>query len=89
MLKRDELGGACPDLIIACDCIFAPIFGSSFLLLQMLTFLAGPGTTVLLAVERRKDDGAEAFFEQAAEAGFETTLRLRVERVLLCEMVRR
>ena len=54
----------------------------------MIQALAGPETIVILALERRKDDGAEAFFEQAAAAGFATELRLRRERVLVCEMRR-
>ena len=87
-IKQEHLDTEAPDLLIACDCIFQPLFGSAFLLLQMIQALAGPETIVILALERRKDDGAEAFFEQAAAAGFATELRLRRERVLVCEMRR-
>lgn len=121
-LLNQELGGRAPSVILACDCIFAPLFGESFLLLRMLLALAalpaapaplvpptapsddtplsrppngtlppGPpdGTLVLLSLERRPGDGADAFFAQAARAGFETTVARREGRVLICEMVRR
>ena len=87
-IKQEHLESEAPDLLIACDCIFQPLFGSAFLLLQMIQALAGPETIVILALERRKDDGAEAFFEQAGAAGFATELRLRRERVIVCEMRR-
>ena len=88
-LKAEHLGGKAPDVILACDCIFAPLFGSSFLLLEMLCALAAvETTTTLLALERRYDDGAEAFFEQATAAGFASTVQLRCARVLVVEMVR-
>mmetsp|Transcript_5321 Transcript_5321/g.16255 ORF Transcript_5321/g.16255 Transcript_5321/m.16255 type:complete len:393 (-) Transcript_5321:358-1536(-) len=99
-LLEVEFEGSPPATIIACDCIFAPLFGESFLLLRMLLALAAPmpsnkdalqagppdGTLVLLALERREGDGADAFFAQAAEVGFVTRLTRRVGRVVLCEM---
>lgn len=124
-LLNRELRGRAPSIILACDCIFAPLFGESFLLLLMLLALAAPpaepvpaapltgppsgtlpppplaspdvasppgppdGTLVLLSLERRPGDGAEAFFAQAARAGFETTVVRREGRVLVCEMMRR
>lgn len=87
-LLREQLDGRPPDVLIACDCIFQPIFGSAFLLLQMVQALAAAHTVVLLALERRDGDGADEFFAQAARAGFETTLRVRRHRVLVCEMRR-
>lgn len=87
-LLATELGGERPGLIIACDCIFAPLFGDAFLLLQMLLALAGPDTAVIIGIERRPADGAPAFFTQAAEAGFDTTVLQQHERVLVCEMRR-
>lgn len=55
---------------------------------QMLMLLAGPHTTILVGLERRPGDGAAAFFTSAAAEGFETTLRLQRNRVVVCEMRR-
>lgn len=85
-LRRTHLDGRSPDVLIACDCIFAPLFGSAFLLLRMIMALADTHTIVLLALERRHDDGAEEFFAQADAAGFAITLRARHGRVIVCEM---
>lgn len=88
-LRATHLDGACPDMLIACDCIFQPLFGDSFLLLQMLCALCAPErTVVLIALERRPNDGADAFFAQAASRGFHSKLLLRKERVLVVEMRR-
>ena len=100
--RHEHLGGAPPDVVLACDCIFAPLFGDAYLLLEMLLHLcrdgsgagqgadgggAGGGSTVaLLALERRTDDGAEGFFMQAVAAGFSVRLCARHGRVLICEM---
>ena len=88
-LVQRHLGGEPPGLIIACDCIFAPMFGDTFLLLTMLRALAAPQTRILVGLERRPDDGAEAFFAHADAAGFVSTLLLRVARVVVVEMRRR
>ena len=81
-----NIGGK-PDVIIACDCIFAPLFGDSFLLLEMLTLLSSRDTYILLGVERRKDDGVDRFFECARDAGFETRDAACVNsNILLVEM---
>ena len=88
-LRREHYGGGSPEVILACDCIFAPLFGDAFLLLQMLELLAGDSTTVLLGLERRRNDGAERFFECAEEAGFEVSAISTHARVVLCEMRRR
>lgn len=84
--KAEHLEGKAPDCIIACDCIFAPIFGSAFLLLQMLLAFAAPSTIMLVILERRDDDGAEPFFEQALAAGFHIVCVQRHRRVVACEM---
>jgi hypothetical protein len=55
-----------------CDCIFAPLFGDSFLLLDVLLMLSGEGTRVLVSSERRPEDGIDRFFESARERGFDT-----------------
>lgn len=84
----EELGGP-PDVLLACDCIFAPLFGDAFLLLQMLDLLAGPNTVALVALERRQGDGAERFFECACEAGFAVSPpRLEQGAVVLFELTR-
>ena len=89
-LCSQHLDGKKPDVIIACDCVFAALFGAPYLLLEMLMLLTeeGGGTKILLALERRVDDGADGFFAQAAEAGFSTRLVFRLGRVLICEMER-
>ncbi len=84
-----NLGGK-PDLIIACDCIFAPLFGDSFLLLEMLLLLSSQDTYVLLGVERRNGDGVDRFFDCAREAGFEIRNAKDLNsKVLLVEMRKR
>lgn len=88
----EQLGGRKPDVIIATDCIFSPLFGDTFLLLRMLDLLAGPHTTALVALERRSGDGAPRFFECAREAGFEVSPARVVSdahAVLLFELTRR
>ena len=86
LLAHPLLGGARPDILIACDCIFMPLFGGPFLLLQMLLLLAGPHTHILVGLERRPDDGAESFFQEAADAGFVTKVCFQRGRVVVCEM---
>ncbi|KAL1527452.1 hypothetical protein AB1Y20_016117 [Prymnesium parvum] len=85
-LVTKHFNGQPPGVIIACDCIFAPMFGDSFLLLEVLSALAGPKTRIIVGLERRPKDGAEAFFTLAERAGFRTTLLLRVDRVVVVEM---
>ena len=87
-LREQHFAAAAPDVIIACDCIFAPIFGDSFLLLRMLIALASSRTLCIVALERRPNDGAEAFFEQAVAAGFDVAVCMRRERVVVCQMRR-
>ena len=86
LLARSELQHTRPDVLIACDCIFMPLFGGPFLLLQMLSLLAGPHTVILVALERRPDDGAEGFFHEAAMAGFSAQVCFQRGRVVCCEM---
>jgi predicted nicotinamide N-methyase len=81
-----HLGGGAPDVIVSCDCIFADLFDSNFLLLDVLSEIASPATAILLGFERRPGDGVERFFAQAAARGFRTTLRRRSQRVLVCEL---
>ena len=88
-LIAERFDGQPPSIILACDCIFAPLFGGSHLLLRMLAVLAGPASTILIALERRPEDDAERFFALAAETGFEVRLLTRVARVVVCEMWRR
>lgn len=87
-LLAEELGGVRPDVILACDCIFAPLFGDAYLLLNMLQALASPSTVSIVALERRPGDGAPAFFAQAAEAGFVTRLLVQHMRIVICELRR-
>ena len=56
--------------------------------LRMLKVLAGPASTVIVALERRPDDDAESFFKLATEAGFGIQLLLQKDRVILCELWR-
>jgi predicted nicotinamide N-methyase len=86
LLAHSLLDGSHPDVLIACDCIFMPLFGGPFLLLQMLLLLAGPHTHILIGLERRPDDGAESFFQEAAAAGFTTQVCFQRGRVVVCEM---
>ena len=88
LLSHPHLRGEPPDVLLACDCIFLPIFGSSFLLLRMLVALAGPNTVILIGLERRDGDGAESFFRKAAEEGFTSTVCAQHKRVLVIEMRR-
>ena len=81
-----HLGGGAPDVIVSCDCIFADLFDSNFLLLDVLSEIASPATVILLGFERRPGDGTERFFAQAAARGFRATLRRRCQRVLVCEL---
>ncbi len=83
-----NLDGAPPGVIVACECIFSPLFGDTHLLLNVLCALAGPRTRILVGLERRPDDGAEAFFAHAERAGFATTLLLRLDRVVVAGMRR-
>lgn len=85
-LVKQHLDGQPPGVIIACDCIFAPMFGDTFLLLEVLRSLAGPETLVIVGLERRPKDGAEAFFAHADKAGFNSHLLLQVERVVVAQM---
>lgn len=88
----EQLGGRKPDVIIAADCIFSPLFGDTFLLLRMLDLLAGPHTTALVALERRAGDGGPRFFECAREAGFDISPPRVVSdthAVLMFELTRR
>jgi predicted nicotinamide N-methyase len=50
-LVADHFGGRAPSLILACDCIFEPLFGEAHLLLRMLVVLADAQTTVIPAPE--------------------------------------
>ena len=50
-LVVDHFGGRAPSLILACDCIFEPLFGEAHLLLRMLVVLADTQTTVIPAPE--------------------------------------
>jgi len=76
------------DVIIACDCVFAPLFGDSFLLLNMLEVLTttnatntscstcstSPPPRVLLGIERRLNDGVDGFFV-AAQKSFDVHVK--------------
>ena len=86
LLSHAHLNGTRPDVLLACDCIFTPLFGGPFLLLEMLTALAGPHTAILVALERRPDDGAEDFFAQASAAGFATKVLFQRGRVVCLQM---
>ncbi|EOD29984.1 hypothetical protein EMIHUDRAFT_230839 [Emiliania huxleyi CCMP1516] len=93
-LLQQRLGGSQPDWIIACDCIFESLFGSTdgvtsiFLLLRVLELLCSPTTRVLVGLERRTGDGAEKFLAAAEGAGFVASLRRRHGRVVIFEMGR-
>lgn len=50
-LVAAHFGGRAPSLILACDCIFEPLFGEAHLLLRMLVVLADAQTTVIPAPE--------------------------------------
>ena len=84
------------DVIIACDCVFAPLFGDSFLLLNMLEALTADSppspTLVLLGIERRLNDGVDDFFV-AARKSFDVTVRWAhtgdPRRVAIYELTRR
>eukprot|EP01062_Namystynia_karyoxenos_P051589 TRINITY_DN40604_c0_g1_i2.p1 TRINITY_DN40604_c0_g1~~TRINITY_DN40604_c0_g1_i2.p1 ORF type:complete len:355 (+),score=91.94 TRINITY_DN40604_c0_g1_i2:93-1157(+) len=66
---RAEVGD--PDLVLACDCVFFPLFGSAAPLVGVLEGLAGPRTRCIVASERRPSDGLDRFRAGVA-ARFET-----------------
>nr|P0CV14.1 RecName: Full=Secreted RxLR effector protein 48; Flags: Precursor [Plasmopara viticola] len=52
------------DVILSCDCIYEPLYGTSWKGLAQtmeLLCLANPKSVVLLAVERRNEDGIDKF----------------------------
>ena len=93
-LKDRHLDGAGPDVILGCDVVFEPLFGGGARaggnpLLEVLGGLARDDTVVLLALERRKDDGIDAFFREAALAGYAYEVLRAVDGVMIVEMARR
>eukprot|EP01065_Artemidia_motanka_P036444 TRINITY_DN44367_c0_g1_i1.p1 TRINITY_DN44367_c0_g1~~TRINITY_DN44367_c0_g1_i1.p1 ORF type:complete len:329 (+),score=83.37 TRINITY_DN44367_c0_g1_i1:71-1057(+) len=79
-----------PAVIIACDCIFFPLFGSSAPLLDALLGLAGPRTLCVVSSERRPEDGFQRFCDDA-EKDFETLRRtvLQDGGIVVLELRRR
>lgn len=64
----DQVGGY--DFVIACDCIFPPVYGESWKLLadSIRELLARKlDTVVYLSFERRKGDQLEDFFAYCEE----------------------
>merc|ERR1712060_428136 len=50
------------DLVLCSDCVNEPIYGDSWEdLAESIDTLCGPCTTVLVSVQRRKDDGIGKF----------------------------
>ena len=49
------------DVIFAADCVFGTLFGSSEPLVAVLEKLSQPGTEIVIATERRPDDGLGSF----------------------------
>jgi hypothetical protein len=61
-----RLGGEV-DVVFAADCIFQTLFGDAMPLLEVLLQLCSERTVVLLATERRPNDGIDAFVAAAEE----------------------
>lgn len=69
-LRERWFGGAAPDLLLVCDCIFEPLYGLSWkALIQTIAALSAPGgeTVTLLSVERRNGDGIGKFLAELPE----------------------
>ena len=74
-VKR-ALGNRRVDVVFAADCIFNGLFGSPAPLIDALLGLCDPETVVLLATERRPNDGVEAFREIAEGRFSRKTVRV-------------
>lgn len=52
------------DYVLSCDCIYEPLYGESWkLLADTIVVMISPTTIVLVAVERRNQDGIESFLK--------------------------
>ena len=59
-----------PDFVLVSDCIYQHLYGDSWrALAQVLRRVSGPETLILNSIERRKDDGVDAFVAYAGELG--------------------
>ncbi|KAL7483232.1 hypothetical protein ACHAW6_008883 [Cyclotella cf. meneghiniana] len=63
-LNRSEVGF---DIVLNCDCVFEPLYGKSWVLLNEVInelLRVNPLCVVVTSVERRQDDGIDSFLEQ-------------------------
>jgi hypothetical protein len=63
-LNRSEVGF---DIVLNCDCVFEPLYGKSWILLNETInelLRVNPLCVVVTSVERRQDDGIDSFLEQ-------------------------
>ncbi|ETI55214.1 hypothetical protein L917_01904 [Phytophthora nicotianae] len=71
------------DVVLSCDCIYEPLYGTSWRALAQtmeLLCLANPKCIVLMGVERRNQDGIDKFLDFVAK---ETKLECRLDEQTL------
>jgi len=77
------------DFILACDCIYEPLYGESWkALLKQMVVLSHEGTRVFVSAEERTNDGVAKFLEAASET-FEYETVHSAGKVSVYEMRRR
>ena len=58
------------DLILCCDCVYEPLYGTSYLeMLKCISILGDDQTVILISVERRDKDGIENFINETSTYG--------------------
>lgn len=77
------------DFILACDCIYEPLYGESWkALLQQMIALSNEDTRVLVSAEERTNDGVDKFLSAAAPT-FECSTVCTTGKVSVYELRRR
>ena len=58
------------DVILCCDCVYEPLYGTSYLeMLRCISILGDHETLVYISVERRDKDGIQNFLKEASALG--------------------
>ena len=64
-----------PDIILISDCVYEPLYGTSYIALaETINRFASSTTVVLNSLERRNADGVDEFFEYAKSLGISNEL---------------
>ena len=86
-------GGDRFDIVLAADCVYEFLYGAESwrLLIETFAALVADDGVVLISLERRGDDGVDAFLQESDAAGFEIkrVCRPQLDPVELYEMRRR